>query len=187
MDATTYADLRKHNPYRDKIGRFATKNGHAGGTYTQEEQIAALTDWSDGGYGEIRRAQTGAIDDAERRAQAEAIEEYIEQQPPYTGDLYRGIATDEPVHFRVGQTISMNGLSSWTKSEEIADEFTQFDTYAYCFVTQGLTRAADVSKHMMNPGEQEVLVSAKTKFRIKSTEFDPDLNQTIVVVEEERS
>ena len=214
MPASTFEDILKFNPYHDAKGRFAAANSATSftyspgkskahdkaiarekerqaaatstGKYTKEEQISAIADWSDGGYAKIRRAQRGESDDETRKAQAEAIEEFIEQAPAYTGDLYRGISTEKPVNFKVGQEISMNGVSSWSKSEDIADEFSRFDDYSTCFVTKGLTRAADVSMHTMNPGEEEVLVSVKTNFKVTQVEFDPDLDQTIVVVEEIR-
>ena len=185
----SYNELRKFNPYHDERGRFSSGNRSGNpssvGRYSEEERKAALDEWSDGGYGAIRAAQTGKISDRVRAKQADAIEEYIKDSPVYKGDLYRGIATDTPLDIRPGQIIDMRGISSWTKDEDVAEEFAEWGAdNKYFFVTSGLSRAADISKIAMNPGEGEVLVSGKTKFRVKSAQWEPDFEETIVVIEE---
>ncbi len=169
---------------RQRLQKIVEAAKQAAGKYSKEEQIKALEYWSDGGYGKIRRTQTGQFNDAKAKVQGEAIEEFIDQAKSYKGDLYRGISTEEPLDLRVGQEIDMKGTSSWSKNEDAADEFAHWEENSYCFVTKGLTRAADISMHAMNPGEEEVLVSAKTKFKVVSIDYDPDLEQTIYVVEE---
>ena len=169
---------------RQRLQKIVAAAQQATGKYSKADQVKAIEYWSDGGYGKIRRTQTGKSTDPTATAQGEAIEEFIDQAKTYKGDLYRGISTDEPLDLRVGQVIDMKGTSSWSKSEDAADEFAHFDEYSYFFVTEGLTRAADISMHAMNPGEEEVLVSAKTKFKVLRIEYDPDLEQTVVVVEE---
>lgn len=189
MGAVTYSALRKANPYHGPDGKFTSKGGGGGASmkYTEEQQDAAIAAWSDGAYGKIRAAQTGKTNDPESVAQAEAIEEFIENAPKYTGELYRGIATDEPLDFKNGQVIDMRGLSSWTTSEDMAEEFASWGAEnKYFFVTEGLSMAADISQKTMNPGEGEVLVSGKAKFKIKSMEWEPDSAETIIVLEEER-
>lgn len=176
----------KYNPYHDARGRFASGpgGGSTAGKFSKEEQIGAIKSWSDGAYGNIRRAQTGKSDDPTAKKQADAIEEYISQSGGVSGYLARGIATEKPMDFKAGQIIDMKGVSSWSKSDEVADEFTQNEANAYLFVADGVKRAADISMHAMNPGEQEVLVSSKAKFKITDVQYDPDFDQTIVSVTE---
>ena len=186
-------EIIKFNPNHDNLGRFSSSGGggSAAGTptgqYSKEEQIKAIKDWSDGEYGYIRQTQRGDYsgDDADKyKRKGDALEEYIDSQPSFTGDIYRGISTDTPIDFRQGQKITMNGTSSWSKDEDIADEFSQNDEYSYFFVTEGCSKAADISQHAMNPGEQEVLVSKDVTFEITYVEIDPDTGQNIVVVKE---
>ena len=154
---------------REKQRQAAT--GGSGGKYTKEEQIKAIEDWSDGAYGKIRRVQQGKYNgsDAQKyKDQGEALEEFINSQPSFKGDLYRGISTDEEIDFKKGQKITMNGTSSWSKDDDIADEFSRFDEYSYMFVTSNLNKAADISKYAMNPGEQEVLVSKNVTFEVEA-------------------
>lgn len=194
MPALTFEEILKFNPNHDSLGRFSSSNGGGGaadGTstsqYSKEEQIKAIKDWSDGEYGYIRQTQRGDYngDDADKyKRKGDALEEYIASQPSFTGDIYRGISTDTPIDFRQGQKITMNGTSSWSKDEDIADEFSQNDEYSYFFVTEGCSKAADISQHAMNPGEQEVLVSKDVTFKITYVEIDPDTGQNIVVLKE---
>ena len=186
--AFTYEEVKKFNPHHDpKNGRFTSGSGGSsgGGKYTQEERVAAIKDWADGSFGSIRKAQTGTLrasgeEIKRRREQAEALEEFIADEPAYKGYLCRGISTESEIDFKVGDKIDMNGISSWSKSEDVADEFAREHEHSYFFATENLSRAADISKHAMNPGEAEVLVSSKTKFQIKNVEYDPDLSQTII-------
>lgn len=185
--------VEKYNDNHDPAtGRFTSGPGGGKGKaaqsakYSKKDQIAAIEDWSDGGYGYVRAAQTGKTNDPKRKAQAEAIEQYIEENKgKETGYLARGISTDEPLKLKPGQELDMNGTSSWSKSDEVAEEFAQFDDNKYLFVaTDGITKAADISKHAMNPDEQEVIVSKDARLKIDSVQYDYDSDITVVVVKE---
>ena len=198
MPAITFEQILKFNPNHDNLGRFSSSNGGGGaaaagastGQYSKEEQIKAIEDWSDGAYGYIRSTQRGSYSGADAdkyKKQGEAIEEYIKQQPDVGGELFRGISTDQPINFKRGQEITMNGTSSWSKDETIAQDFAGGEyangDHAYIFTGFGLKNSADISSLAMNPGEKEVVVSKDTKFRIMDVINDPNEYATYVVVE----
>lgn len=195
-EAPTSSDkIAKFNQNHGPDGRFAESPGTGGGTsssgkYSQDEKVKAIEDWSDGGYGYVRKAQRGQIADPKRVKQAEAIEEYIAEQPDYGGVIYRGVSKEKPVTFKRGQTLDMNGVSSWSSDEEVAQLFaggenSRGEDHKYIFNAFSVSGSADIHSIAMNPGEREVLVSQNTKFVVMDVEDRkitiPDTGETTTV------
>lgn len=103
--------------------------------------------------------------------QAMAIEKYLQLSPKWGGgELYRGIKLDyeQISQFKVGQTITMKGPSSWTSRRSLAENFTGgSDVLGVVFVLPKTTKGASI-KHLSDfPNEDEVLISGKAKYKIK--------------------
>lgn len=230
--------VRKFNPYHDKRGRFATRDGSTSFTYapgkskahdlaiqrekerfygnktqsdrenlkiaipdrvqtdhpdghrlgakaiqkqcdmTKEEAkeiYKALTDYTLLGYAKIRHAQRGEIDDVEYKRKADVLEKFIERSPQWRGgELYRGVKTEaaEYENLRPGVKINMKGISSWSSSKEIADDFaTRGDNqYKVMFHVDNPGKATSISHLSQVLNEYEVLVSNSNQYRITKTE-----------------
>lgn len=163
--------------------------------YSREEQVAAIEDWTLSDYQEIRAAQCGnAKGSAEYqeklRQKGEAIEEYISSNPSYEGEIYRGIYMDNPATPKVGQKLDMQGTSSWSADEYVAQHFAgaaerkTFSEHAYVFKMQKApSQSADIDDISRNHGELEVIVSKNVQFRVTGVE-KTNTHTVITVVEE---
>ena len=168
--------------------------------YSKEEQIAAVKDFTISDYSEIRKVQCGQGKMAQEtqdslRKKGEAIEEYIDASTPYEGAVYRGINTDTVL--KVGQTVDMQGTSSWSTDKEVGVDFAGThangdkgpwgrktgNEKAYVFQMDKAPRKNTyIDDISANRGEKEVLVSKDTRFKITKIEETP--KRTFVTVEE---
>ena len=143
-----------------------------------KEYFEALDDWSGGGYIGVRALQSGRLSDypnyteddiAKTKKQAEAIENYINDAPPYSGTLYRGIGVDAN-HFKVGDQVDMQGTSSWSSSKDMAEDFALGEGGGRKSVvlvsTKKISKAASIES-IVQTGEDEVLVSKDVKYVVK--------------------
>jgi len=91
------------------------------------------------------------------------IEKYLKFAPKYPEvDIYRGLklTADEIKAFKVGQTIDMRGISSFTSSAEKAREYGDF------LVTIKNADGVSITHLSHFPKEREILMSGKLKFKI---------------------
>lgn len=134
------------------------------------EMYITINNYTGTSYSTIRRAFVDKKP-PESYQQAMALEKYIRLSPKWGGgELYRGIKLDyeQMSQFKVGQTLTMKGPSSWSSRRSLAEDFTGgLNVLGVVFVLPKTTRGASV-KHLSEfPSEDEVLVSGKAKFKIK--------------------
>jgi len=143
-----------------------------------KEYFEALDGWTGGDYIGVRALQSGRISDypyytrddiAKTKKQAEAIEAFINDAPPYEGTLYRGIGADVS-QFKVGGRIDMGGTSSWSSSKDMAEDFAMGEgggrNSVVLISTKKISKAAGIES-IMQTGEDEVLVSESVKYDVK--------------------
>ena len=123
------------------------------------------------------------------------IETYIKKAPVWDGmgTLYRGISLkdDQLSNFKEGSVIDMKGLSSWSSDNKVAEKFTTIglkkkeakDVQKVIFVMEKCNSGTAISHLSEIPIEKEIVVSSKTKFKIKKIESS-DKKTTTIYVEE---
>lgn len=125
-------------------------------------------------YTAIRAAQSGASSNKAAVRKGEQIEKFIEASPKWEGgELYRGmnISNEQAASFKAslqkGSSVSMNGVSSWSSKQEMAESYTRGSGEKFIFVLPK-TRHGTSIEHLSNfPGENEVIVSSKSNFVVK--------------------
>ena len=144
------------------------KRSEAHGTTSAEK---AISDYTKEGYRKVRAYQTGKItDDGKGGEQARIIEDYIAKNGGLTGKTYRGIILESVPDFAVGGIINMRGTISWSTSQASAKEFGKprlYGTYGVIFSSTGQKRGVDISNLSDAAHEHEVLVSEKSRYRVK--------------------
>ena len=154
----------------------------------------ALKYYTENGYGTIRDIQRGTEKPEEypnkeygklMRSYVDGLEKYVNEAEKYKGDTYRGIAGDPMLFqsfggfsiFHEGAEISMNGISSWTSSADVAVGFsrdtkgsTHTSVPVVFHVAGGQKRGASINFANRRQREQEVLVSQKSRYRIEKIE-----------------
>ena len=159
-----------------------------GAKFSDEEKHSIIRNsWSSTGYHGIRDAAIGKSTDKEYKRQADAIEEFIKENPGTNQTLFRGIKVDEKLSIKKGSTIDMQGPSSWSTDEGVAQYFANSYGYKheYIFVSQnGIQKSADI-KHLSKLSlEKEYIASVETKFKVQSTKKVKGTNRTYVFVSE---
>lgn len=157
-----------------------------------QEYVAAVEAYADNKYIEIRNYQQGAeVEPQEEIAkQAKNLEEYIKKAPRWNGgETFRGmgLSNENLASYEVGSVHDMNGISSWSNEIEIARQFG--DEYKNYFgnsvilhsPTQGKgTAIRHLSKY---PGENEILVSKDSRYRVVKRQSD-DKDRIHIYLEE---
>lgn len=137
----------------------------------------AIIQYTGSGYRGVRRVQSGndsiysKEDKAKYKEMGEKVEEFIKDPPPYgAGTLYRGInvSPDVAKQFKKGTVVSMNGTSSWTESEKVADEFAGFGGSRCVFISTGTKMGKSIAEFSDFPQEKEVCVSRDARYRINN-------------------
>lgn len=107
------------------------------------------------------------------------LEEFISKSPKYKGTIYRGVSFDREEGDDVLAyfakmlekkiPITMDGISSWTSSTDIAEAYAGNGRRGIIFEIENKSGApaAYLSKY---PNEQEIIQSKKARYRIKSIE-----------------
>jgi hypothetical protein len=134
----------------------------------------AIISWSDGVYKQIRKAQQENNVTNPFYQKAKYLEEYIELAPKWKGKpIYRGMhLTQEQIDsFNVGEYKDMNGLSSWTSEELIANDFAEHNKkigeQEVIFISKnGTNKGASITQLAHWEEEGEVLVSSEATYRV---------------------
>lgn len=132
------------------------------------------------------------------RSYNEALDKFIEENPKYKGDTYRGIKLSESEVEKFkraivsGETISGNDkpylTSSWSTSEETSNEYyasivqPRHDNQEekVVLVCKGYNNGVNIEKY--NPDEHEVLVHSNTKYKVQKHYKKGDTNYFEVVL-----
>lgn len=149
--------------------------------------IQAVESYSGSGYGSIRRAQYNNEVGTTAYEKAEQIESYIEKSPKWGGgELYRGINVSSSVadQLEAGAVIDMRGMSSWSTSRSVADDFASGGQQCVIFKSAKTNKGASIT-HLSHFGtsEQEVLVSGKATWTIQSVSYDSSGTKIVTVKE----
>ncbi|MCM1546242.1 MAG: hypothetical protein NC033_04310 [Clostridiales bacterium] len=147
-----------------------------------QEYIYAIEAYADNIYTAIRAYQQGEnIEDIEEIAKiSDNLEEYIRKAPRCNGgETYRGVGlSDEDLaKFMVGSTHDMKGVSSWSSEPTIANEFADhYKEQGYGVIFHSKTQSKGTAiRHLVNQdvyGENEVIVSKESKYRVLKRETD---------------
>lgn len=148
------------------------------------ETVNAISRWSTTEYDTIRDIQRGKHPDDLTPAgvdsykyYADTLETFVDRAPKWAGGaMYRGISVDRKTldkYTDVGKIYSEKALASFTTSEANAQMFSESydDARPYRVVFKTTNKAtkygASITRETQIPGEDEVLMSSKAKFRIK--------------------
>nr|DAU76908.1 MAG TPA: Putative ADP-ribosyltransferase Certhrax [Caudoviricetes sp.] len=126
-------------------------------------------------YTAIRAAQSGNSSNRSAARKGEHIERFIDASPKWEGgELYRGmnISNEQAASFKAslqkGSSVSMNGVSSWSSKQSMAESYTRGSGEKFIFVLPKTKHGTSI-EHLSNfPGENEVIVSSKSNFVIKN-------------------
>jgi hypothetical protein len=156
-----------------------------------EEQISALSRYSQNNFSEIRKAQYSNDITSPHFQDAILIEDFISKSPKWRGgELYRGVGIPINVFetYQVGGTVDMKGVSSWSSDEKVGKEFADQNVKAgevkVIFKSPPAKNGTSIT-HLSYYGkeESEVLVSNQTKWRISNIS---DKDDYIIVELEEK-
>jgi hypothetical protein len=139
-------------------------------------------------YGTIRKGI------GENKVLHDDLEEFISLNKKYEGNVYRGISVDDQMIKQLkeskdsGNIISMQGISSWSKDEEIAKDFSKRSNEGkkVIFEIKNSRKSVDVTKYSKFKYEQETIMSGKQKFKIVDIQDikDERYNYTKMILEE---
>jgi len=167
--------------FNDKIA-FGTKQiiaDYAANGIELTEQKAkdiwhAFNDFGGDDYWKIRAAARGEEEWKAYKKSADLIEEYLKVSPGFASDtpLFRGLL-DRGKQYRraeVGDLINDPAMSSWTSKEEVVRHFAPLlnGQDAVLKIKQAPRGTVSVGNITTVFGEQEVMMSGKTKLRIVS-------------------
>lgn len=157
-----------------------------------EAQIAvsAINDFSLDGFKGIRRASTGESSSAVRKAQAEAIENYIKKMPKWSGGtIYRGIGITEKEYddlmnkVQSKQPLSQYGPSSFSSDENTAMSFSEKGSGRHViFVQNGTNKGVSIKNLSQISHENEVIMSSS--WRGVATNYEQKGDYTYIYVDE---
>lgn len=137
-------------------------------------------------YREIREAQRIGSGDGETAKAAKGIEKFIEMSPKWDdGPLYRGMNIDATTmaRFKPGQKLDNGGTSSWSDKKTNAEVFQRGEGSRVMLVLPKTKNGTSVAHLSSLPGENEILVSQKSKMTIQKVQKRSGV--TFVYVEED--
>lgn len=145
--------------------------------YTATKITEAVIAWSDGTFSQIRKAQQENNTTSPFYQKAKYLEEYIELAPKWKNEpIYRGmhLTQNQINQYTIGRTFNMNGLSSWTSEELIANDFAEynkkFGEQEVIFISKnGTNNGASITQLAHWEEEGEILVSSKAEYRVVNT------------------
>jgi hypothetical protein len=131
-----------------------------------KELVQSVQDYSTIHYENIRSGKD--------EARASKIEEFIAASPKWngSGQLYRGIGVKNLDSFKVGASVDMKGASSWSSQEDIALGFLPQEGKRVIFSLPRTDNGVSIKHVSMVPFEDEILISRKSKFRVKKIVVD---------------
>lgn len=165
---------------------------------TANRYVSAIDAYADERYSDIRAYQRGekVNDQQEIAGIAEDIEEYIKKAPRWNGgETYRGIglSDDDLSKYTLGSVHDMGGVSSWSSKEEIARQFADHyhgeevgidNAVILHSKTQNKgTAIRHLSKYPGEKGENEVIASKESRYKVIDKKMDGD-GRTHIYMEE---
>ena len=107
------------------------------------------------------------------------IEEYIAKAPKWGnkyGPLYRGLSI--PTDTKVGDTIKMNGLSSWSSDKSVANKFEGYKTTnpVILVLDKGSNKAVSIV-HISNVWPEKEVVLSKRAENLRVTKIETSLRE----------
>lgn len=113
------------------------------------------------------------------------FESFIAKQKDFNGEAYRGVGFENTAFvdsLKAGDPIDMNGISSWSKFQDVASDYSLgWDEKPVGVVFR--VRNPKGSAELPESGEGEVLLSGKSKLRVKKVSKVSDDGDYIVDVE----
>ena len=166
--------------------------------------VAAITDFSRGGYSDMRAIDRGVDDNSEFKvglreskgydAKNQVINQFLDRAEPFNGDLYRGVNTngdkaanafyDSMNSLEPGDEFEQQSYSSFSSSKGVADEFASGfrDPIVFKIPKGKNTRGASIAAYSDQPDESEVLTK-KGKYKVTNVIIDKD-GKKIIELEE---
>ena len=140
------------------------------------KMVSAVEAYSDTAYGAMRGQQIGKIPPTpDVQAKIANVENFIAKSPKFKGTTYRGVnladsvVTDLISSEKKGMAIEMNGMSSWTSKQRIAENFSSKgngNSRVVFRCSQGQPMGTDIAHLSRFTNEREVLVSGLAKYKI---------------------
>lgn len=131
-------------------------------------QCALIKNYSDGGYTAINNAlRAGSITEAQH-VYTKMVNKALQAMPTYTGMLRRGtnLSHEQQALYQVGHVVEERAFTSTS----ISGGFSGNTTYRIKAIGK---RGAHIKKLSNHPGEDEVLFSARTFFKVTKVEGKP--------------
>ena len=113
------------------------------------------------------------------------FESFIAKQKDFNGEAYRGVGFENTAFvdsLKAGDPIDMNGISSWSKFQDVASDYSlgwDEKPVGVVFRVKNPKGSAELSES----GEGEILLSGKSKLRVKKVSKVSDDGDYIVDVE----
>lgn len=145
----------------------------------------ALTEFTTSGFDDIKAYSLGHRFKSETmnnhyKEMTGMLEKLIRKSPKYRGTTYRGMTLNENElnnyikSYNAKKSISMNSLSSWTRSNKEAESFlfanTRGDrskTQPTIFISARQRKGTSISQYAPDESQREVLVSKRARWNIK--------------------
>lgn len=168
-----------------KIPQLDRQESESGRIWQIQEYTGLSYEEAEQTYNAIKhytRAGFRAIRDGRAPKEEKLIEDFIAKHPKYDGKIWRGIALDKKEgedyikrlekQIENGYPIGMEGLSSWSSAESIAEEFAdnragnRNDWYKIVFELDNQSGVG--IDHLSEwQGEEEVLQSGMVRYKVK--------------------
>lgn len=160
-----------------------------------QEYVDAIDAYADDNrYSAIRAFQQGqSVENQEEISKiSRDIEDYIKKAPRWNGgETFRGVGLSdkELQKFTVNSEHNMKGVSSWSNEITIAEDFAnEYKSYGYAVIFHSPTQnkgtaIRHLSKYPGSSGENEVLASKESKYKVLKRE--PDAHNRIHIYLEE--
>ncbi len=130
-------------------------------------------------YG-ISKEYYGKLSQEEAMKASNVLDDYIYQAPKYEGEVYRGITLNDKnfdtiiQNLKSGKVIDMQGISSWSTDEEVAEDFieTNEDEFASNAILFKLDNKSGTPIESLSnvPNEKEVLHPTTARYKLKKIE-----------------
>ena len=142
---------------------------------TADRYVGGLNAFTGSDYWDMRRAIYTNNFMSEYYEKAVAVEDFIKASPKWAGGtVYRGIHVDEGFDvskYKKGAVIDMMGMSSWTSSSEVAEDFAAGGKHIIFVNTSKKSKNGTSVKRLSKfKTEQEVLFSNEARWKVDSQE-----------------
>lgn len=134
---------------------------------------------------DLRKAIYNNDTKSEYYEKAVAVEDFIENSPKWAGGtVYRGIGVPEDFdvsQYKKGAVIDMMGMSSWSSSKSVADNFAVGEKEVVFVNNSKKSKNGTSVKRLSDyKGEEEVLFSNKARWKVDSQEAKGKLTYVYV-------